>query len=139
MTVYNRLEGQDSFPFNPQKKQPLEILLTPNGQYLQLSLHEFIALLVISKYAMKTAAPLSPHFFLLVLLLEVFRAKEQKKRGINVGNFKAVLMRKEEDLLYYLSFPTLVFPALISSAVISHISNILRKKSSPNYFLKTAS
>lgn len=87
---------------------------------------------------MKTAAPLSPHFFLLVLLLEVFRAKEQKKRGINVGNFKAVLMRKE-DLLYYLLFPTLVFPALISSAVISHISNILRKKSSPNYFLKTAS
>lgn len=76
-------------------------------------------------------------FFLLVPLLEVFRAKEQKKRSTNVENFKTVLMRK--DLLYYLTLPRLIFSALIPSALFSHISNTLREKSSPNYFLKAAS
>lgn len=134
MTIYNRLERQDSFPFNPQ---PLEILLTPNGQYLQLSLHEFIALSVVCKCGMKMAAPLSPHFFCQCLFQKYLEQRNRKKRSTNVENFKTELMRK--DLLYYLTLPRLIFSALIPSALFSHISNTLREKSSPNYFLKAAS
>lgn len=45
---------------------------------------------------------------------------------------KSVLMRKEKDLLSYLTIPRLVFPVLISSALFSHISSISRERVSLN-------